>query len=365
MAESGLKAVMLDGVNEGVFPGGVLIVARGDRIVERLAVGRLSGEKSKSPDPEHTVYDLASLTKVLSTVVLTMIFVDQGRFRISDPLARLWPGAVPADKKKITIAQLLSHASGMAAWRPFFEELENLPEQERRNAVAKAILNDPLEAKPGKKAIYSDLNYILLGLILEAFGRARQDVLFNHFIARPLNLTHTGYRPLDRPPVITDDAHVYAPTENIPRRGGVIRGQVHDDNAAALSGVAGHAGLFGTAMEVWTIFQALRRAHREETESGLVLTQTVRRFWQDAKTAPNSTWTLGFDRPSQEGSSSGRHFSKQSIGHLGYTGTSLWYDTERDLTVIMLTNRVYPTSENQAIKSFRPIIHDAVVSFWG
>ncbi|MFH1090520.1 MAG: serine hydrolase domain-containing protein, partial [Pseudomonadota bacterium] len=351
--------LMDEAVTQGVFPGGVLLVAAGHEVIGEITAGSLDRGEKPRPVSADTIYDLASLTKVLSTTVLTMIFIDQGRFSLESPLAGLWPGPVPQDKKDLTLARLLSHSSGFLWWKPFYELLADTPVEKRRAAVAQAILAEPLDAEPGTRAIYSDLNFILLGFILETFGGRRQDVLFHRLITRPLGLKNTGYSPLDRGgPTRTDDI---AATEVVPRRGGLIRGVVHDDNAFFLSGVAGHAGLFGTVREVWTIFNSLRISFRGEAGISLVSQKTVQTFWRRSNLAPGSPWALGFDGRSQEGPSSGRYFSDRTVGHLGYTGTSLWYDPDKDLTVILLTNRVHPTAENEAIKAFRPRLHDAVV----
>ncbi|MDY6852908.1 MAG: serine hydrolase, partial [Thermodesulfobacteriota bacterium] len=228
-----------------------------------------------------------------------------------------------------------------------------IPPEKRRARVAELILNEPLESEPGRREVYSDLNFILLGLILEEIGQARQDVLFNRLIAGPLGLKTIGYRPLDHGSLPLPEN--LAPTEKVPRRGGLLRGEVHDDNAAALAGVAGHAGLFGPVREVWRIFRSLRTAHRDEPGPRPVSPGIVRAFWQRS---PHRTRALGFDTPSPAGSSAGRFFSPRSVGHLGFTGVSLWHDPDKDLTIILLTNRVHPVASNEAIKEFRPHIHD-------
>ncbi|MEW6262060.1 MAG: serine hydrolase domain-containing protein [Thermodesulfobacteriota bacterium] len=365
-----IRTEMEQAVRAGVFPGGVLLAARKGEILGVLTAGRLAYEGSSPAVTERTIYDLASLTKVLSTTLLAMIFIDRGGLALGDRLEELWDGPVPPDKKEITLARLLSHASGLPAWRPLYRRLRELPVRERRRAAAEAILAEPLVNAPGRQATYTDLGFILLGFILERVSRVRQDELFSLLIAQSLGLTRTRYRPLDHPPFWDDDL---APTEEGPRFSGppgdpqgesldsTPVGVVHDDNAAALSGVAGHAGLFGTAAEVWLIFQAMRSAYYRQPGPGLVTEETIQTFWRRSNEAPGSTWALGFDTPAEIGSSAGRLFSRHGLGHLGYTGTSLWHDLDRDLTVILLTNRVHPTAENWAIREFRPRLHDAVV----
>jgi len=353
-----LQQEMNQAVSRGVFPGAVLLVAQGEQVVT-VAAGRFEYDARSRTVTPTTIYDLASLTKVLSTTLLTMIFLKQRRFDLQTPLKQLWPFYIPKDKKDITLTHLLSHTSGLPAWRPYFKSLNQIPIKERRRRAAELILEEPLESEPGKQFTYSDLDFILLGLILEETGQAHLDLLFHEFIARPLDLRRTGYRPLDRKNQIS--INEIAPTEDCPERGGVLKGVVHDKNAHALSGTAGHAGLFGTAGEVWRILSSLRTSFRNTPGVRLVSNQTIKTFWQWTGDNPHVTGALGFDRPADIDSAAGRYFSPSSVGHLGFTGTSLWYDPERDFAVILLSNRVHPSSTNEAIKKFRPYIHDLAV----
>ena len=349
---------MTRAVSRGVFPGAVLLAAHREQVIT-VTAGRLDYDARSRPVTPETIYDLASLTKVLATTILAMIFLEKDWLSLHYPLARFWPSRLPEDKKELTLKHLLSHTSGLPAWRPYFETLKQIPAQERRKRAAELILGEPLETRPGTRSIYSDLNFILLGLILEEIGQARLGRLFDDFIAGHLNLRHTGYRPLEGK--ARADIEWTAPTEDCPDRGGVLRGVVHDKNAYALGGVAGHAGLFGTAGEVWRIMASLRASFRNETGVRLVSNQTVKTFWSRAAANPRITGALGFDRPAETGSAAGRYFSRTSVGHLGYTGTSLWYDPNRDFALILLSNRVHPDSGNEAIKQFRPYIHDLAV----
>ncbi|MBF0527670.1 MAG: beta-lactamase family protein [Deltaproteobacteria bacterium] len=433
-----LKAALDQAVKQGIFPGGVLLVARGNEPICFMVVGRHTYDSTAGSVKPWTIYDLASLSKILSTTLLTMIFVDQGRLSLNQPLDALWREGIPTDKKDLTLAHLLSHTSGWPAWKPYYRSLEKLPESERRDAIARIILQEPLLAPPGTGIIYSDLNFIFLGLLLERLGGERQDVLFDRLVAKPLDLIDIGYRPLDHfQPCLRD----LAPTETGTRRSGppgdptgetrpgVKPGQVHDDNAAALSGVAGHAGLFGSAPAIWRVFQSMRRAYVEgsgvgdgKDQSGqgfekpvdqipramgtsslkaftrmaetgnsppginlgprtgpdldrdhlqsitenrpsisLVSTRTVRAFWQSAPWPTDWPRAYGFDHPGPDGGSAGKYFSPRSVGHTGFTGTSLWYDPDRDLAVIFLTNRVHPSAANLKIREFRPFLHGLIV----
>jgi CubicO group peptidase (beta-lactamase class C family) len=357
-----IRREMEAAVAGGVFPGGVLLAAVGETVAVIAEAGRMESDPPQRPVEPDTIYDLASLTKILSTTLLAMILVDQDLLDLDAPLGDFFSDELPAPKERIRLRDLLSHSSGMPAWRPLYETLANLPMRERRSAAIRFVLKEPLESNPGRRAVYSDLNYILLGLILEKITGERQDVLFGRLIHRPLRQPEVGYRALDRN---LEFPTRIAPTEdlgegNVLRRG-LIWGVVHDDNAAVLGGVAGHAGLFGTAMGVWKVFRAIRRSVRDEPCGSLVSRETAFLFLQKAHTAPESTWAMGFDMPSRTGSSAGRYFSRNSVGHLGFTGTSLWHDMDRDLTVVLLTNRVHPSADNTAIRAFRPRIHDLVV----
>ena len=355
-----LQIILNQGVAEGVYPGAALLVALGPEVLGVWTTGRLGLEAG--PVDRNTVWDLASVSKVLSTTILIMICLDEGRFtledRLPDLLGKYAAAGCPPDKADITLRQLLAHSSGLKAWLPFYEELIKLPPEQRRSAVSARILKEPPETAPDQRAIYSDLNFILLGLILEETGGARQEILFKDRIAKPLDLPSAGYRPLD-----ADDlspAESIAQTEVVSYRGGLIQGVVHDDNTWSLSGVAGHAGLFAPIDEVWDLFRNLRRSHKNEPGFKLVRPETVKTFWEYKSPLPDSTRALGFDHVSPQDSQAGRYFSTSSLGHLGYTGNSLWHDPLTDLTVILLTNRVHPTAKNEKIKAFRPRIHDAV-----
>ncbi len=344
-------------VARGVFPGGVLLAAHAGRVLSQIPAGRLTYAPDAPPVTPGTIYDLASLTKVLSTTYLTMLFLDRKLLSLDSPLESFWPEDVPAEKRGLTVAHLLGHASGLPAWRPYHEHLKGLPEEIRREALKNLILKEPLGHKPGTAPLYSDLGFILLGLMLEKLAGKRQDSLFKSLVAEPLGLSSMAYGPESG----FDEVSV-APTGENPSRGGVVQGTVNDDNAAAMGGVAGHAGLFGTAEEVWRVFNSLRCSYIGDASPHPVRPETVRTFWRPSGLAPDSTRALGFDMPAATGSSAGRLISRRAVGHLGFTGTSLWYDPDRDLCIILLTNRVHPSAANIEIRAFRPLIHDTVVA---
>ncbi len=302
------------------FPAAQLIAVDRFSLVYERAVGAC--------DPE-TLFDIASLTKPLSTALLTMMAIEEGALALDDR---------PRDD--VTVEQLLTHASGLPAWKQLGAT---------RAEVLRAVAAEPLESPPGAIARYSDLGFILLGATVENALGEPLDAAFARRIAAPLGI---GTRFL--PP----DPARCAPTE------GELRGVVHDENARAMGGVAGHAGLFSTARDVSRIVHALVAAWhavRSTSTPRLLAPPRVRQMWTPS-TVAGSTWCLGWDRPSATGSSAGERWPKDGVGHLGFTGCSIWIDPPRARWVVLLTNRVHPTRANEAIKQLRPAIHDAIVA---
>jgi CubicO group peptidase (beta-lactamase class C family) len=320
------------------------------------AFGALTYEPHAPEATGETVFDLASLTKVIATTTLAMRKIDEGALSLDDPVRQWMPEWRGTDRAAVTIRDLLAHASGLPAYLPFFRDHTGRAEFEP------AICRIPLEYSPGTQSIYSDLGFILLGFILEdlyaglsrAAGRldpaatlaARFRTLASFVTSEPLTFNPPrAWRP-----------HT-APTEVEAWRGRLLVGEVHDENAWALSGAAGHAGLFGTAAAVGAFARAVLRTIAGEPV--LAQPKTFLEFIRPT-TVPGSSRALGWDtmRPT---SSCGTRLSASAIGHTGFTGTSLWIDWERDLYVVLLTNRVHPTRENDRIRAIRPAFHDAVV----
>ena len=354
--ESDVHQLMQQALDEGVFPGSVLLAARDSDIFLHQAwgVADLSSGRSVTLD---TVYDLASLTKPLATTLAVMRLIQTGCLTLETPLGPVLPVMADTAKARVTLRQLLSHCSGWPAWQPYFEQLRQHPEEDRRRRLAQMLAAEPLVATPGSATLYSDLDYLALGLVVENISGVRLDRFVQREIYQPLGIDDLFFNPLDAPPLPRD----YAATERCPWRGGALSGAVHDDNAYVLNGVAGHAGLFGTARAVFTLLQALLSAYRGEADSDLLAPDLVRAFW---RRSGDSGWTLGFDTPSIQASSSGSCFSHNSVGHLGFTGTSFWMDLDRRITIILLTNRVHPVRSNEKIRDFRPRIHDALMEWF-
>lgn len=353
-----------------LFSGASLAVAGPDRLLfERMWGKTFDGG---TPVDEHTLFDLASLTKPLVTASLCLQALARGLMGLEDRLQRFMPPSwIPASKRDITVRHLLGHSSGLPAYAPLFLDLLGKPPEERRGAVLRSILDAPLSALPGKVSLYSDLGFILLGMLVEELMGAPLDVLSSATLSSSLfsrdllfNRLTVSQDPAVAPAGPSGFERVFVATEQCPWRRRLLVGEVHDENAYSLGGVAGHAGLFGTAAGVVEWMLHLWRLYRGDGGNAPAdsrLPDLLREFWDRSPTSPEGTWVLGFDTPTPSRSSAGRYFSPRSVGHLGFTGTSFWLDLERGILVVLLTNRVYPTRRDERIKEFRPLLHDIVM----
>ncbi len=346
---------MNQAVSEGVFPGGVLLAAREEDVLVTAAAGRTSifdGGKKVTPD---TVFDLASLTKPLATALAVMHLVSEDKIDISEPIRGILEEVCPRDKEEIVWAHLLCHTSGLPGYRPYFEKLLEIPESRRKPALRSMILNEPLVHPPGRKTVYSDVGFLLLQFLLEAITGKSFPRFIQEDIYPSVQVSGLFF------PSHTDPAAGrldYAATEVCPFRG-LLQGVVHDENAFAIGGAAGHAGLFGTADAVYRLLRKLLAAYLGLQTIKWLRPEIVAPFF---RVPENTQRTPGFDVPSRIGASCGKYFSKgNTVGHLGFTGTSFWMDLERKIIVILLTNRVHPVRENEKIKKFRPVIHDEIM----
>lgn len=362
-----LRAALEQAVADGVFPGAVLAVRRGVTDTWLITAGRLSSQPPGDAVTSSTIYDLASLTKPLATVTALALLVQEGRCRLDDPIESLLPELAGAAVGSATLRHLLTHSSGLPGWRGFYERLSPqavLPvsEQERSRAEAQVLQligREPLLYERGSRSLYSDLGFMLLGMAVERRGKTRLDEYVRQRIVEPTGAGLLHYLPTDQEGErrLASLIGRTAPTEWDDWRKRLLLGEVHDENAAALGGVAGHAGLFGTAEAVLAVSGAWLSAYHGRPS--LLNRDVVREFVRPPNEGTASTWALGWETPSVP-SSSGRHFSRRSFGHLGYTGTSIWIDPVGELEVVLLSNRVHPTRKNEKIRAFRPAIHDLV-----
>ena len=353
-----IRQFLKNGAGEGVFPGAVLLVARGDEIVLREAVGYRCLFPKPLTIKIDTIFDLASLTKPLATTLALMKLVESGKIDLDRSVATLLSEPLPEDKKAITPRLLLCHSAGLTDWRPFYLDLVSHEPAKRKGILRNRILDDPLDYPPGDRVLYSDLGFMLLEWVIEeSSGMTIPRYLEEHFY-RPLSLQKTFFMEGNRRNQVPVQS--FASTEDCPWRNRVIQGEVQDENAYALGGYSGHAGLFGTADEVYRIVNLLRE-HYPGRQQVYLSPKTVRDFFTRQDRVKGSTWALGWDTPSPKGSSSGHFFSKKSVGHLGFTGTSVWMDLEKEVIVVLLTNRIHPTRDNVKIREFRPKLHDMVM----
>jgi len=346
--------LMQKGMSQGVFPGGVILVALHGKVVFRRAYGSADCF-SRRPMACETVFDLASLTKPLATTLAVMHLVQRGLLVLDQPCCVYWPDFFKADKAAMTVRHLLGHRSGLPGWRPYYLCLKDIRSQERRKAVVEEwMAREPLLSPPGKRACYSDIGFLVLQGLIERVAQTTLDRYLEASIWKSLSVQGLFFNPSNRPPVEAK----YAATELCPWRGRLLVGRVHDDNAYAIGGVAGHAGLFGTADAVWTLLQKLLFIETGVIDNGPLEPSLLKMFFHRQN---GTDWALGFDTPAGTGSSAGRYFSPESVGHLGFTGTSFWMDRRKGIIVILLTNRVHPSRHNGRIKAFRPLLHDAVM----
>ncbi len=354
--ENRITDLLIEGVKTSVYPGAVLLVALRDEILFFKAAGFLSTVLPQTETKKDSIFDLASLTKPLATTLLIMGLVDRGLIRLDMGINEILPCAVPFDKQDITIRFLLCHSSGLPDWRPYYRDLIKYAPDKRKDILRKWILNETIEYPAGLGSKYSDLGFMLLEWIIEDASGMRMDELLYKTCYSPLKLKRT-FLMKNKSSFTPDEI---AATEDCPWRKRVVHGEVHDENAYALGGYSGHAGLFGCAEEIFSILNMLL-GHYYGRRNDFFKPETVQEFFRRQDIFEGSSWALGWDTPSIEGSSSGRYFSQKSIGHLGFTGASIWMDLEQNVTVVLLSNRVHRTRDNIKIRLFRPVLHNLVM----
>ena len=343
------------GVAEGAFPGAVVLAGDSREILFLRAYGCRALAPEPHPMTPGTVFDLASLTKPMATTTAMMLLVRDGRVALDDPACTVIPEFSRGARAAVTFRQLLNHTSGLPAWKPYYESV--IP---AKAGIQRRLHDEDLVAAPGEQCLYSDLGFMLLGEAIERLSGRPLDLFCRDEIFAPMGLSSTFFADLGSPEPRPGAARAIAATEDCPWRRKILCGEVHDDNAFAMGGVAGHAGLFSSAPDVHRFLRFLGRC-LEDAEPAFLPGAVVREFLEAERMLPGQTHVLGWDTPSPEGSSSGRRFSARTVGHLGFTGTSIWWDLERDVHVVFLTNRVHPSRDNAAIREYRPLVHDAAM----
>jgi len=351
---TGARKLLDRAVADGAFPGGVLAVGWDDELAVHT-FGKLTREASGARVTTETIYDVASLTKPIITTTVLMMLAEAKTLDLDAPVERYLPefgdaanlDPNPGWRSRVTVKMLLLHDSGLPAHRDFYKEVTG------KNAMVVRVAAEPLIREPGTQIEYSDLGFILLGEIAERLTGVSLEEFGAENVLKPLGMVHSFFNPPSKLRARS------APTEyDRGFRKRLIHGEVHDENAWAMGGVGGHAGLFSTAGDVAILAQMMLNggifAHRRILKRATIKEFTTRRIIGDSAAA------LGWDVPT-EPSSSGHYFSIRSFGHLGFTGTSLWIDPDRKLFVVLLTNRIHPTRENEQIRQIRPALHDAIV----
>jgi CubicO group peptidase (beta-lactamase class C family) len=341
--QDSLRLALDKALADSAFPGAFAVVGNHEGILAEYGVGHLDWAPSPVPD-EHTMYDLASLTKVIGMTTAMMQLVEQGKVDLDAPYQRYFPDWTGPNKEKVTIRHLITHTSGLPADRPYDRYTADA------DSIAKLLFAEPLDTVPGARMVYSDIGAWLLGHLVEKVSGERLDVYLQHHVFGPLKMTETMYNP---PASLVPRI---APTEFDPRRGGLLRGKVHDERAYWLGGVSAHAGLFSTGHDL-ARFARMYLNGGELDGVRIVQPSTITQFIQ-RQVADRA---LGWQKPSG-GNSAGHLMTEQAFGHTGFTGTSIWIDPPRDVFVILLSNRVDPTRANLRIGRERVHVADAIMS---
>jgi CubicO group peptidase (beta-lactamase class C family) len=341
---SAVDAAVRAGIRKGIYPGAVVVIGNSRELLHAERYGRFTwNPRSSRPRSDSTLWDLASLTKVVGTTGAAMRLVDAGVLQLDAPVARYIPAFTGAGRELVTVRMLLNHTSGLRAYLPFFRTATT-----REEAVAQLVA-DPLARLPGTSAVYSDLNAILLGLVIEHATGERFDSVVAREVLEPLGMRQTLFRP---PASLW---HRTAPSGNVGKV--PVAGQVNDLNAVLFGGAAGHAGLFGTGRDLARYAQAWLRLGRLESGETWVRPETMREFLMASPNAGSRL--LGWDSPDpsydKPSSVFGRLLSPLAFGHTGWTGTALWIDPARDLFVVFLTNRSFDPRARRSIEALRDI----------
>ena len=357
-----IKTLFEKASTDDVAPGGNVAIIKNGNVESFVSCGVLGrGPTETRPVDKDTRYDIASLTKPICTTTLAMLAVDKGVLDLNKSLGFYLRQAKGSPFEDVNISELLGHSSGLPAHFRFFEAAwkkhgvsYTMPDHE----LIALILASSKAYTSGSKSVYSDLGFILLGKILESIYSAGLDHVFKTFVTDPLELVSTSFHRISKSSIDPEHSEHIAPTENCESRGR-LKGVVHDENCHLMDGVAGHAGLFSTLGDLTKVLLAWTGAFHGE--SGFIKPETIKHFWQSSA-AQNTSWKLGFDTPSTTTgvSHAGDKFSRSSIGHLGFTGTSIWCDPTPQNAVIILTNRVYDSREPVGIKSLRRALMDSI-----
>lgn len=333
-------------ISDSAFPGAVLLVSKYGEIIHQKAYGHHTYALSAPKVSINSIFDLASVSKVVGTTTAAMMLIDRGKLNLDEKVISYLPEFNNNGKENVTIRNLLLHNSGLAPFKKYYDIYSTAEE------VINDIMNLTPEQKPGSKYVYSDLGMITLQKVMEKVSGKSLDKFLDENLFIPMGMNSTMYNP---PPELKDNC---MPTElDDFWRMRQLQGEVHDERAFMLNGVAGHAGLFSNAPDLAKFLQMILQKGNYQGKQ-YIKPETVELFTK--KQSDQSSRGLGWDTKSPEGSSAGQYFDITSYGHTGYTGTSVWTDPTKNLFVILLTNRVYPTRNNNKLSKVRPLIHDVI-----
>ena len=339
------QKILMEGIAQKITPGAAFAVARPQQPPVVGAAGNFTYDPQSPAVRADTVFDLASLTKVLATTAMAMLLHQFSALEMDTPVVEVIPEFDGSDRRRarVTMGMLLAHNSGLPGYLPLFEQASS-----REELLARALAA-PLQADPMARGAYSDIGFIILGEALARIAGEGIDSFCQREFFAPLGMAHTQFNPPAAcraliPPTVNDTDF----------RHRIIQGEVHDENASVMGGISGHAGLFATAADVARFGQCMALGG-----SPLLAPEVVELFTRRLNVPAGSSRALGWDTPSAP-SQAGKYFSPHSFGHLGYTGASLWVDGERKLVIVLLTNRTWPDRVNQAIQQLRPRFHDAI-----
>lgn len=372
---SSVTQLLEKGVKEGVFPGAALLIGkRGATLFEQVIGTRgISAREDEIELPMKfgTVFDIAALTNIVVTTTIFMRLVEEGRTDLNHRVARYLPGFNVLGKSPVTIGHLLSHTSGLPATAPYYEEIAKehaaarvgmLTSKGARDFMITQLTRSALKYEPGTKQVFSDLGFMLLGHIIELLtGLSLERAAFK-YVFQPFGLKTTSFIDLSmiRRRGIHPVTDLIAPTEECAWRNKILCGEVHDENAWAMGGIAGHSGVFSNAMDLHRFATGMLEAY--SGKSDYVSGRTVRQFFDGPLLGFQGSWRFGWDAPSRENALLDTGMTEKAVGHNGTTGCSLWMEPELGFDVVFMTNRIHPTRSNRKIQGFRAELHKAILS---
>lgn len=347
--------VLEQAIAQRAFPGASIAITHNCKIVALKGFGRFTYEPDSTPVSAESIFDLASVSKVVATTSMAMVLYERGLLDLDTPVIGVVPEFADEDarRREITCRMLLAHSSGLPAHEKLYLHAHS------REELIRAAMRVPLKADPGTQAEYSDIGFIVLGLALERLAGELLDVFCRREVFGPLGMSQTGFNP---PPAWKSRIPPTADDRIFRKR--IIQGEVYDENASVMGGVSPQAGVFSTAFDTALFAEAMLNGGTPVVRPKIVRPETLAVFTRREISPSGTSRALGWDTPSKP-SQSGKYLSQASFGHLGYTGTSLWIDPERQLSVTLLTNRTWPDGSNRAIKEVRPRFHDAVCEALG